>query len=127
VEEITIKQFRGAIAGKSKYRNRKSRCGHGHVHDSYREALRCDELYHSAGEEEISQLKQQPRFVLQRGFRYEGKKIRSLCYVADFSYLEDGIVIIEDVKGMKTAVYKLKKKLLLHKFRNRAKWEFRET
>ena len=123
--EITIEQFRGA--GKNKYRNRKSRCIHGHLHDSYREAVRCDELYLLQEGEVISQLKQQPRFVLQRGFRYKGKKIRNLCYIADFSYIEDGIVIIEDVKGLRTAVYKLKKKLLLHKFKNRAKWEFRET
>jgi hypothetical protein len=32
-------------------------------------------------------------------------------YVADFEYLEDGKVIAEDFKGVRTAVYMLKKKL----------------
>lgn len=36
-----------------------------------------------------------------------------LCsYIADFVYLEGGDVIVEDVKGHKTDVYKLKKKLM---------------
>jgi hypothetical protein len=39
-----------------------------------------------------------------------GKKI---CrYVADFVYIEDGKQVVEDVKGMKTPVYNLKKKLM---------------
>lgn len=33
-------------------------------------------------------------------------------YVADFLYLEAGKQVVEDVKGMKTPVYKLKKKLV---------------
>ena len=32
-------------------------------------------------------------------------------YVADFEYLEDGKIIAEDFKGIRTAVYRLKKKL----------------
>ncbi len=33
-------------------------------------------------------------------------------YLADFTYTEDGKEVIEDVKGFKTDVYKLKKKLV---------------
>ena len=33
-------------------------------------------------------------------------------YVADFGYVEDGKLVIEDAKGFKTPVYKLKKKLM---------------
>jgi hypothetical protein len=33
-------------------------------------------------------------------------------YIADFSYFENGKFIVEDVKGVKTAVYRLKKKLV---------------
>lgn len=33
-------------------------------------------------------------------------------YIADFTYLENGKYIVEDVKGMRTAVFNLKKKLL---------------
>jgi len=39
--------------------------------------------------------------------------IRAISYYADFVYTEKGKLIIEDCKGMKTQVYKLKKKLLL--------------
>jgi hypothetical protein len=39
-----------------------------------------------------------------------GKKI---CrYISDFEYLENGLPIVEDVKGRLTDVYKLKKKLM---------------
>lgn len=33
-------------------------------------------------------------------------------YIGDFHYLENGAGILEDVKGVKTAVYRLKKKLI---------------
>lgn len=33
-------------------------------------------------------------------------------YEADFSYIEKGHAVIEDCKGMKTAMYRLKKKLM---------------
>ena len=37
----------------------------------------------------------------------------SVCtYKADFTYIENGESITEDVKGYKTAIYKLKKKLM---------------
>ena len=39
---------------------------------------------------------------------------RKVCkYIADFMYRENGVVVIEDVKGMKTPLYNLKKKLML--------------
>jgi len=39
-----------------------------------------------------------------------GKKV---CrYVADFVYIENGKEVVEDVKGIKTPVYNLKKKLM---------------
>lgn len=33
-------------------------------------------------------------------------------YIADFRYQENGATVVEDAKGAKTAVYKLKKKLM---------------
>lgn len=57
---------------------------------------------------EIADLELQPRFPVV----VEGKKI--CTYVADFRYMEisSGRTIIEDVKGVRTPVYKLKKKLV---------------
>lgn len=34
-------------------------------------------------------------------------------YESDFTYTENGMFIVEDVKGFKTEVYKIKKKLML--------------
>lgn len=65
---------------------------------------------------EISHLRLQPRYLLQEAFRYDGKQYREMEYVADFEYVEDGKVVVVDVKGFKTAVYMLKKKLFLYKY-----------
>lgn len=52
-------------------------------------------------------LELQPKFPIV----VNNKKI--CTYVADFKYLDDkGNEVIEDVKGVKTPVYKLKKKLV---------------
>mgnify|MGYP002508203240 CR=1 FL=1 len=37
---------------------------------------------------------------------------RATTYVADFVYLQNGRVVVEDVKGFKTPEYKLKKKMM---------------
>ena len=66
----------------------------------------------------IENLKLQPRFLLQEGFTYNGHKERKIEYVADFQYERNGQTIVEDVKGMKTEVYKLKRKLFLYKYRD---------
>ena len=55
---------------------------------------------------EITKLALQPRFPVE----IEGVPI--CTYVADFQYLKDGELIVEDVKGMRTQVYKLKKKMV---------------
>lgn len=72
----------------------------------------------------ITNLKLQPRFELQEGFEYKGRRIRKIEYVADFEYIKDGKRIVEDCKGVKTDVYKIKRKLFLYKYRD---IEFREV
>lgn len=64
----------------------------------------------------ISDLTLQPRFVLQEGFGPKGKRVRAIEYVADFQYKEKGRVIVEDVKGMKTETYNMKKKMFIFKY-----------
>lgn len=54
----------------------------------------------------IYNLELQPKFPLV----VNGKKIG--VYIADFSYVENGNLITEDVKGILTPVYKLKKNLV---------------
>ena len=60
----------------------------------------------------------QPRFKLQEGFRKNGKTYYPVSYVADFQYLQNDMIRIEDVKGMKTTVYLLKKRLFEYKYPN---------
>ena len=64
----------------------------------------------------IYDLQCQVKFELQPAFTFNGKKIRAVTYTADFTYYTpDGQIHIVDAKGMKTDVYKLKKKLMQYK------------
>lgn len=69
---------------------------------------------------EIKDLVLQPTFVLQEGFRDDaGKKWRPITYTGDFQYInKDEKTIVEDVKGMKTDVFKIKEKLFRCKYPN---------
>lgn len=80
----------------------------GHSFASKKEAQRYVELLILQNSHQISNLELQPKFP----FIINGKKV--CTYIADFRYLDkNNIEIVEDVKGFKTPVYKIKKKLLL--------------
>lgn len=75
---------------------------------SKREAKRYQDLKLLERAGEISSLFLQPKFELW----VSGHKIGS--YIGDFQYLDAfHKVVVEDAKGMKTPVYRLKKKLML--------------
>lgn len=64
----------------------------------------------------ISELQRQVRFELQPSFKHNGKTIRAITYVADFTfYDQEGKYHIVDTKGIKTDVYLLKKKMMQFK------------
>lgn len=86
--------------------------------DSKAEAARYCELKLLERQGIIKDLRLQPRFRLQDGFTAsDGKKIRPLDYVADFMYVDnDGAAVVEDVKGVQTDAYKIKKKLFLKRY-----------
>ena len=108
----------------NKYRNKKTPVGD-ILFDSAKEANRYIELTHLQNAGIISNLELQPKFLLQDKFiDNEGNKHRAIYYIADFRYLENDKIIVEDVKGKKTDIYKLKKKLFLKKY---SKYLFRET
>lgn len=92
----------------------------GIMFDSKKEAARYEELRLLERAGVISQLTLQPRFELQEGFRKNSKSYRKIEYVADFMYRDNKAeeTVIEDVKGVKTEVYKLKKKLFEAKYKN---------
>jgi len=87
--------------------------------DSIKEAKRFDQLILMAKSGIIKDLTLQPEYVLQDAFRdRDGKHHRAIKYVSDFRYRLDGNIVVEDCKGFLTDVYRLKKKLFLHKYRN---------
>lgn len=67
----------------------------------------------------ISGLKRQVKFELvPKQKSKDGKNVQPVEYIADFRYCDKGTGewITEDFKGMRTDVYKLKKKLMLWKY-----------
>lgn len=84
--------------------------------DSKKEAERYLVLFDMQKYGEIQELNLQPRFLLQPSFKYNGKTEKAIYYVADFSYIKEGKLVVEDVKGKKTEVYKIKRKLFLKQY-----------
>ena len=58
----------------------------------------------------------QPRYELQSWFRYQGKAIRKIEYVADFKIEYEWDIFIVDAKGMNVPVFALKYKLWVRKY-----------
>lgn len=100
----------------SKYRT-KPLVVDGERFDSQKEYRRWRELKLLEKAGEITDLQKQVRFEFplpDGGFvRYVSSK-RKVTYIADFVYQENGKRVVEDSKGMKTQVYKLKEALMLH-------------
>ena len=82
---------------------------------SKREAQRYTDLKLLQKSWVIKDLLLQPKFELQPGFKYNGKSIQPITYIADFLYYDNErmIYIVEDTKGYKTDLYMLKKKIFL--------------
>ncbi len=63
----------------------------------------------------IQRLSIQPMFLLQGIFYANGETHRAIYYRADFQYWDKaGQWTVEDVKGYRTDIYRLKKKLFLY-------------
>lgn len=78
--------------------------------DSMREAARWKELRLMERAGEISDLRRQVRYELVPKLPGE----RPVDYIADFVYRDkDGNEVVEDVKGVRTPVYVIKRKLML--------------
>ena len=100
----------------TKYLNKKV-VVNGEKFDSKKEKMRFDELLLMEQAGEITDLKLQHDFTLQEAFTTtDGERVRAIRYRADFTYYDSaGNWIIEDAKGMKTDIYKLKKKMMAQK------------
>lgn len=109
----------------NKYRNKKVEVD-GMVFDSKKEYLRYRELSLLEKAGMIQNLQRQVKFNLiptqrepdtigKRGGIIKGKLIEKECnYIADFTYLQKGTLVVEDTKGLRTPEYKIKRKLMLY-------------
>lgn len=101
--------------------------------DSKREAARYQELKLLERAGVISFLQRQTKFQLipdqhapsnavytkgpRKGQRKPGKLLEHECsYIADFCYIKNGETVVEDAKGYRTEVYRIKKKLMLERY-----------
>ena len=88
-------------------------------YDSEKEYKRSLQLKQLQKEGKISELEEQKVFILQESFKNnQNKTIKSIKYIADYFYIENGVEVAEDVKGFKTDVYKIKAKLFQKKYPN---------
>lgn len=109
----------------NKYRAKKT-WAYGLQFDSKKEAKRYQELKLLEAAGKIEDLKTQVKFRLlpaqrepdtvgPKGGKIKGRVIeREVAYIADFVYTENGKMIVEDTKGMRTPEYVIKRKLLLY-------------
>ena len=111
---------------RSKYKNRMCEMD-GHIFDSMAERDRYIELKLLQRAGEIAGLELQPAFVIHDAYVYRGRKMREIKYIADFLYVnvKDGKTCVEDVKGKRTDVYMIKRKLFLRRYGDVV--EFREV
>ena len=98
----------------SKYRSNKTYYN-GIRFDSGKEADRYTELLILQKAGIISDLQRQVKFPLLPA-QYAGKKciFKAINYYADFTYIQDGKLVVEDVKGFKTKEYRMKEKMMYY-------------
>lgn len=109
----------------NKYKSRKI-FQNGESFDSKKEFLRYQDLILLQHAGKISDLRRQVKYTLipaqrepdaigSRGGMKKGRVIERECsYFADFVYTENGETVVEDVKGMRTKEYIMKRKLMLY-------------
>lgn len=96
-----------------KYHNKKVTIN-GETFDSKKEAARWQELLLLQRAGKISHLNRQVAYELIPSQYIDGTCVeRAVKYVADFVYKENGQLIVEDTKGMRTPEYIIKRKLML--------------
>lgn len=83
--------------------------------DSKKEAHRYQELKWMQRAGQITDLKLQVPYEIIPSMKSPttGRKVQATKYIADFVYRQRGLTVVEDVKGVRTQGYLLKKKLML--------------
>ena len=95
--------------------NAKSIVIDGHKFPSLKEAQRYNELKLLEKAGKIKNLELQPEFEIIPKQKYRGKTLKRAKYTPDFKYLDvdNNEWVIEEVKGMPTVDYVLRKKLFI--------------
>ena len=104
----------------NKYRNKKVKYD-GYTFDSQKEKNHYIALKQLEKLGIIENLKLQTPFLLIDTIRYKDKTYPKTKYIADFTYIENGKLVVEDVKSeitRKDKVYRIKIKLLLERYPN---------
>ena len=96
---------------RSKYHNQKVYVD-GIRFDSKKEARRYIQLKELESAGEIHGLELQPEYEILPSYKKNGKTIRRTVYRADFRYFQGDKVVVEDVKGVETDIFRLKRKLV---------------
>ncbi|MDE7402763.1 MAG: DUF1064 domain-containing protein [Muribaculaceae bacterium] len=118
---MTAAQFNAAVKQlRTRQPTKRSKYGNCRVdgYDSLKEKRRGLALMVQERAGRIYDLQRQVRFELVPPMLDKNGKIQEhgVSYIADFVYhlADTGKLIVEDVKGMKTEVYKIKRKLMRH-------------
>lgn len=112
---MTIDEFKALrVAPAPKKRNKYGAKKSG-GYDSTKEHHRANELKLMQRAGLITNLREQVKYVLIPTQRDNaGNLLEKECsYYADFVYERDGVMVVEDTKGVRTPEYKLKRKLML--------------
>ena len=98
----------------AKYGNKKSVAADGTEFDSRAEHRRWAHLCQLQAMDLISDLRCQVAYELVQSVKFLGanRAKPAIRYVADFVYMEKGVEVIEDVKGVLTPEFKLKRHLM---------------
>ena len=108
-----------------KYRAVKAQCNAGHTHDSKREAIRCNELHTLQAAGEITDLMIHPQYwFVINGRQLKHPNGRRVGYKSDFEYIENGMLVTEDVKGVIVRDWPLRRAVFKALFPNH---DLRET
>lgn len=111
MQRMSYKQFRKKNQSTSKYGNKKTMVD-GITFDSQAESIYYNQLKYLKRANHIKDFRLQPRYLLQEGFKKNGKTYRPIYYKADFEVTNlDGSTEIIDIKGAITKEFAIKQKL----------------
>jgi Protein of unknown function (DUF1064) len=116
-ETVSVEEYRKLLKKQANTRGNERVVIDGYAFDSVNESRRYAELLLLERANVISGMAVHPRYELQAAFSDSaGERHRAIHYEADFSYSMGGATIVEDVKGHRTEVFKLKEKLFRFRY-----------